>query len=290
MIKIANQADGHSKEDRIISFIRRKPRITYKSPTADDHVYFNMPSSQPSSRPPSRKSSPSSRTQKPGARDARYNKCVIYPTLPLFHPLGDLAMSLPPLDPNEYGLPLLSTPDERDPGPQSRFKRPATQPPKAEEDSNGAASAMSNNAATVAAREVKERASPRKRRAGGAKRKRKDADDGDATYPAKRTRIPRGGGGRGAEDDSPVDSMEMSESVGAIPEGLSDPTDNTVRRSARAKGSSNRRDSGGSETTSITANGETPNADTMGGTGSHRDQSQGGEEKEEGELSDGAKT
>ncbi|KAJ3990664.1 hypothetical protein F5050DRAFT_139828, partial [Lentinula boryana] len=56
--------------------------------------------------------------------------------------------------------------------------------------------------AAIAARESKEKASPRKKRAGGGgKQKRNSGDDGGATYPAKRTRQPRGAANATADDE-----------------------------------------------------------------------------------------
>jgi len=65
----------------------------------------------------------------------------------------------------------------------------------------------------VAAVAARERASPRKRRTGGVnKRKRKDGEDGDASYPAKRTRIPRGQ--NGGEEETGFESASNVEMAG----------------------------------------------------------------------------
>ena len=153
--------------------------------------------------------------------------------------------------------------------------------------------------AAVAAREVKERPSPRKRRLGVVKRKRKDIDDGDATYPAKRTRIPRGTAGQNVEEDS-VEAMPLNDST-SVPETLSDLVENTKRRSARSRASTRRRDSSESETTSISpstnifatsgADMSTNDLDVETSHNSNTFAAQfdetGKEEKEEGELSEG---
>ena len=123
------------------------------------------------------------------------------PLLPLYHPLGPLAQSLPKLDPGLFGLPSsLSIDDgedqpdgEADPRSTSRSRRPG---PKGREDdaqSNGTPNGVDKAAQDATGRE--RNSSPRKRRGGGgAKRKRKDADDADGVFPppAKRTRNPRG--------------------------------------------------------------------------------------------------
>ena len=169
------------------------------------------------------------------------------PPLPLFHPFGRLAMSLPPLDPTLFGLPVRAVPDEAFQSKLSgRSRRPTAK--LREVDDHPMAPTVSTIAA-VAAREVKERPSPRKRRPGATKRKRKDTDDGDATYPAKRTRIPRGITGQNVEEDS-VEAAPPNDST-SVPENLSDLTENTKRRSARSRASTKRRDSSASETTSI---------------------------------------
>ncbi|PPQ89570.1 hypothetical protein CVT25_012243 [Psilocybe cyanescens] len=205
-------------------------------------------------------------------------------------------MSLPPLDPSEYGLPVPLVSDDIRHNQSGRLKRPAVKPREIEEISLG--SATVSTIAVVAARETKERASPRKRRPGGAKRKRKDADDGDAAYPAKRVRVPRGAVGQTAEEDSSLDLMPNNDVGAPIPEVLSDPTDTSKRRSTRATGSLKRRDSSASETTSISANAinaeiatkpdalSPSNAD-IASKSLDLDPPIGNQEKEEGELSEG---
>jgi len=214
------------------------------------------------------------------------------PPLPLFHPFGRLAMSLPPLDPTLFGLPMRAIPDERfQLKSSSRSRRPTAK--LREVDDLQLAPTVSTIAA-VAAREVKERPSPRKRRSGAAKRKRKDVDDGDATYPAKRTRIPRGTAGQNVEEDF-VEVIPLNDST-VMPETLSDlvENNNTKRRSARSRASTKRRDSSASETNSISPS-TNVFATTSGADTSTNDvdveisqESFVGqlEEKEEGELSE----
>lgn len=162
------------------------------------------------------------------------------PPLPLYHPFGALAISLPPLNPEDYGLPLLPIPADVEEKSSSRSRRPSAKIRELEEE---AVAPTVSSIAAVAAREAKERASPKKRRTGGAKRKRKDPEDGDATYPAKRTRMPRG---QNADEDPAMD-------VGVVPDLLSDLVESAKRRPMRAKGGLKRRDSSGSDTASIAA-------------------------------------
>jgi hypothetical protein len=104
--------------------------------------------------------------------------------------MGELALSLPPLNPADFGLPLPRLLDETSRKSSAHSQRGSTKPPDAEEEDVSIPTVSS--IAAVAANEVK-RAGPRKRRGGiGGKRKRRETDDGDATYPAKRTRQARG--------------------------------------------------------------------------------------------------
>jgi hypothetical protein len=236
----------------MVSQIRRKPQHTYKSPSVDDHSFLIL--SSPSSKGPSTTTLPSSAESRQQILDLhkRFSrrKYPMSPPLPLFHPYGRLAMSLPPLDPTLFGLPTRAIPDETfQLKSSSRSRRPTAK--VREVDEQQLVPTVSTIAA-VAAREVKERpTSPRKRRSGTAKRKRKDIDDGDATYPAKRTRIPRGTAGQNVEEDF-VDVIPLNGST-LMPETLCDlvENNNTKRRSARSRASTKRRDSSASETNSI---------------------------------------
>jgi len=231
------------------SQIRRKPQRTYKSPSAGDHSFLIL--SSPSSHIPSTTALPSSAESHQQIiglhKQFARRKYPMSPPLPLFHPFGRLAMSLPPLDPTLFGLPTRAIPDDAfQLKLSSRSRRPTAK--RREVDDQQMTPTVSTIAA-VAAREAKERPSPRKRRPGAAKRKRKDIDDGDATYPAKRTRIPRGTAGQNVEEDF-VEVIPLNGST-PIPETLSDLAENTKRRSARSRASTKRRDSSGSETNSI---------------------------------------
>ena len=286
------------------SKIRRKPQRTYKSPCAGDHSFLIL-SLAPFSKNSSTTTLPSSSTEfsQPHQQAVDLHKRVarrkypMSPPLPLFHPFGRLAMSLPPLDPTLFGLPMRAVSNEAfQPKSSARSRRPTAK--LREVDDQPIVPTVSTIAA-VAAREVKERPSPRKRRPGATKRKRKDTDDGDATYPAKRTRIPRGTTGQNFEEDS-TESMQLNDST-SVPENLSDLVENTKRRSARSRASTKRRDSSASETTSISpstnvfaTSGADLSTNEVDAETSHKtnafvvqsDETDGKEEKEEGELSE----
>ncbi|CAA7259258.1 unnamed protein product [Cyclocybe aegerita] len=280
---------------------RRKPQFTYKSPTAQDSVLITL--SRPKTKtngthPRSTKTSRSNSSQQ--EHRSRHVARRMHPTsppLPLFHPLGYLAMSLPPLDPIRYGLPVLATPDEPDDQSSHRSRR-AAKLRENDEDIHAVPSPTVSTIAAVAAREAKERASPRKRRVGGAKRKRRDADDGDATYPAKRTRVPRTANGQTEED--PVVDGEQQSDVAVVPEGLAEFAETAQRRSTRSK-AIKRRDSSASETTSNLGSAPAVSAQPAGDATTPTiattidavaekvegpDRLSGNDEKEEGELSE----
>jgi len=222
------------------------------------------------------------------------------PPLPLYHPLGRLALSLPPLDPSQFGHSAPISIDDSDSGRRSsaRSRRPAAKLRDAEEDELPIRPPISKVSAiaAVAAREIKEKASPRKRRGGGgagAKRKRKDVDDGDATYPAKRTRNPRGAGNLLAEDGSPSESVVPLPEVTPTPEPtgeLQDDSKRPERRSTRSSGASKRRDSSVSSSASASV-GVRGVSKVNGTVVPHVDPGEVGETKEgkeEGEVSEEA--
>ncbi|KJA27762.1 hypothetical protein HYPSUDRAFT_34903 [Hypholoma sublateritium FD-334 SS-4] len=251
------------------SRIRRKPQVTYKSPSADDHAYISLSLAQSRGSSPSSSSkvvtSSSSSDKGQQSQDSwTRRKHSAAPSLPLFHPYGRLALSLPPLDPTHYGLPILANPDKIESKPSLRTRRSPTKPREVEKETSPIAASVSAIAA-VAAQEVKERASPRKRRAGGAKRKRKDPEDADATYPAKRTRHPRGANGQGVDDDSVADGPQPEE-VEPVAEAAPELSDSAKRRSTRGKGSIKRRDSSASETTSISGSANVISGNAAGPT------------------------
>jgi hypothetical protein len=139
------------------------------------------------------------------------------PSLPLYHPLGRLALSLPDLDPTAFGLPapavIMDDPTRRS---SNRARRPA---PKVRDANETAPSPVPFIDAVPAPEpEAKDKPAPRRRRAAGSgtKRRRRETDDGDATYPAKRTRLPRNAAATAAahtptgEEPSPPSSIDNS--------------------------------------------------------------------------------
>ncbi|KAI0305625.1 hypothetical protein B0F90DRAFT_1699539 [Multifurca ochricompacta] len=151
-------------------------------------------------------------------------KYPMKPPLPIYHPLGRLALSLPEL---EFGMRTqspLSAADDATRNGSSRTRRPATKPREAadaEGMDTGTALAVPADAPAT------EKPSPRKRRSGGqtnSRRRRREPDDGDATYPAKRTRAtrappvppseggsPSNGGGDVADIDGSEEGMKSLE-------------------------------------------------------------------------------
>ncbi|PPQ99702.1 hypothetical protein CVT24_009686 [Panaeolus cyanescens] len=287
------------------SKVRRKPQLTYKSPLPGDHSFFTMSLAcrrstsisttvTTTSSPTSKRTTSSTTTSTVEHHELTTSKFNFSPSLPLFHPLGRLAMSLPPLDAALYGLPVIQFPEEI----EKSYLLSKNPPPKSTDDDNDTPVPTVSSIAAVAAREAKERPSPRKRRSGGgggSKRKRKDPDDGDATYPAKRTRAPRGTQNHQGDDDSALDGNE-----GPVPESYSELVESIARRTTRSNVKTKRQSSTSSDTASVTG---TPNNGVLEPAvedASPTDQANlnpepkidtpkgrpDGEEREEGELSD----
>lgn len=256
----------------IVSAIRRKPKITYQSPS----IHYNPPSlriegpalsfsraltMKAGSTSSSSDSNPSIRKKKRkvkkiedgGAREKSAMERPKYsmgPPLPLYHPLGRLALSLPELDPATLGLPPLGNDASR--RSSARTRRPAAKLREADEE--GASPVPATPA--IIPMEAKEKPSPKKkggaRPGAGVKRKRKDIDE-DATYPAKKTRNPRGGAAASAarvptsEAPSPPEIIIpfVTSEIAVDVQGEKKPE----RRSTRSRGSLLRRDSSASEAT-----------------------------------------
>ena len=188
------------------------------------------------------------------------------PLLPLYHPLGPLALSLPKLDPGLFGLPSsLSIDDAEDPGDgesgqTTRARRAA---PRADEDD--AQSTGTPNGTPQDAPAKERNPSPRKRRGGGAKRKRKDADDADGVFPPppKRTRNPRGAAANNSTPAAPSPlvgpAVVASDLVDDVPENNGEAEEEAQEEPQAPKRSSRtrkprtrpakRRDSSGSAST-----------------------------------------
>ncbi|TFK54043.1 hypothetical protein OE88DRAFT_1723822 [Heliocybe sulcata] len=217
-----------------ISTTRRKPRVTSQSPSGTHPTALRIepPSQASSGRAPSSTSSNYKQlgTQinrkskaKDGGDDKKEEKGKRHigsmgPPLPLYHPLGRLAQSLPELDPELFGLPstlfAITIDDSR--RASGRARRPAAKLREASEDK-----------AVPPDEADKPNGSPRKRRGGG-KRKRRDPDlvDGDSTYPAKRMRKP-------AEEEAEGEEV-VTEEKKAQPERRSRRTRAVVRRNSSA--------------------------------------------------------
>ncbi|KII92864.1 hypothetical protein PLICRDRAFT_488161 [Plicaturopsis crispa FD-325 SS-3] len=267
------------------SSIRRKPQFTYQSPAADapelriegsgSSSVSKLPSSSSSS---SSSSSLASSLSKPTPLIRRKDlshlpplpKKKVYPMgppfLPLYHPHGRLALSLPELDPESLGYSAPVVVDDTARRPSARSRRPAAKLRDVNDDTSPAT--------PPPAPLLKERPSPRKRRPGGGGGKRKRVTEVDDAYPAKRVaRTPRGA--VEPEATAVVEPREKSEEK--KPE----------RRSTRARSALVRRDSSASEATapSVAAgrNDDTAEAEVASTKASEE---KDGEGKEDGELSE----
>ena len=173
------------------------------------------------------------------------------PPLPIYHPLGRLALSLPQLELGVHSQSSLIQADDAARG-TTRNRRPAARVrDAADTDSVDASTPLAVPADPPAA---PEKPSPRRRRNGGqsnSRRRRREADDGDATYPAKRTRANRappvppsdgGSPGNGGADAADVDGSE---------EGMKAPERRSTRSraAAQAKPPPARRNSSASDRT-----------------------------------------
>ncbi|KAF9245018.1 hypothetical protein BU15DRAFT_41623 [Melanogaster broomeanus] len=276
--------------------IRRKPVFTYQSPAASassPHLEKSpvmspgatksfLPRKLPQTQL-SRTSSKSELSQHTSTAAYKLSRHHIPTLLPLYHPFGALALSLPDLDPTMFGLPapvaIFDDPTRR----SNRMRRPAAKVRDANEAATPPLPPFIEVTPTLEV-EPKDRPSPRKRRSGGgggggSKRKRKDVDDGDATYPAKRSRNPRSSGVASAvpvtrspsEEVSPPASVRHSGASPAADVGQSELVEEKKpeRRTTRSRGAIARRDSTGSEATvtsvsaSVSAtNGAAPRAAT----------------------------
>jgi hypothetical protein len=163
-------------------------------------------------------------------------KYPMKPPLPIYHPLGRLALSLPQLDLSTHPQGLLNQTDDASRGAASRSRRPAARVrDAAETDSVDASTPL---AVPADAQIPPEKPSPRKRRAGGqssSRRRRRDADDGDATYPAKRTRANRAPPVPPSDRGSPVNGGTDVADVDGSEEGMKAPERRSTRSRAAAQ-------------------------------------------------------
>ena len=251
--------------------IRRKPALTYQSPpqSAPSHPETSLSTPPSATAAPLPIESPASRpSQMPelSERGTLVHKSsrhhITTPLLPLYHPFGSLALSLPDLDPTVFGLPasvaVFDDPTHRS---SNRQRRPAAKVRDA--DDPATSNPPSFISVTLAPEsEVREKMSPRRRRGGGpgGRRRRREPEDGDATYPAKRPRNSRSAGVLGArtlsrEDGSPTLSNAHSRASPSVDAGRGDRVEEKKRkrRSTRSRGAIVRRDSTTSEDTATSA-------------------------------------
>ncbi|KAH9998507.1 hypothetical protein BJV74DRAFT_883192 [Russula compacta] len=242
VVNIAIQRSDHSsfssKTGTNSSASRRKPQTTYRSPSLQfpsdlriersGQCIRHSPSGHGPPLPTSTRSSNANASHglggvraavpDPNAPTAVKPKYPMRPPLPIYHPLGRLALSLPQLDFSAHPQSPLSQADDATRGTASRTRRPAARlRDAADTDSVDAGTPL---AVLADAPAPPDKPSPRKRRSGGqssSRRRRREADDGDATYPAKRTRASRappvppsdgGSPGNGGADAAEVDGSE----------------------------------------------------------------------------------
>ncbi|KAE9401590.1 hypothetical protein BT96DRAFT_880179 [Gymnopus androsaceus JB14] len=282
-----------------LSAIRRKPQFTYISPSSSEvRGPLNLlPSSSTVSRPNLRKSSSPSQPKSSTLTAARSTPRVpMGPPLPLYHPHGKLAMSLPPLNPSTFGLPLPITIDDDSSRSSSHSKRSGVKLRDAAVETDPIPPTSVSAVAAIAAREIK---SPRKKRAGGGKRKRKD-DDPDTAYPAKRNRQTRGAASlpNDEEPDSPSANASQGLDGPSIPGTPVEVPDKPERRTTRSRGAIARRDSTASETPSVSAASNVVGKDAMDvdrardintGVSDKKSEKRRSISKEEGEVSEESK-
>lgn len=241
--------------------VRRKPALTYQSPAQSTALLYPEKSSQ-SATAPLPTSPPTELSQMPELSQrstVTRRHHMTAPLLPLYHPFGTLALSLPDLDPTAFGLPapvaVFDDPTRRS---SNRHRRPAA---KIRDGDDPATSHPPSFVAVTPApeSEIREKPSPRRRRGGGpgGKRRRREAEDGDATYPAKRPRNSRSSGvasglsgtrGLSREEGSPTLSNGASPALDAGRGDLAEEK-KPERRTTRSRGTIVRRDSTASEDT-----------------------------------------
>ncbi|KAA1471744.1 hypothetical protein DENSPDRAFT_837806 [Dentipellis sp. KUC8613] len=246
-----------------IATLRRKPRFTYKSPSSHD-TGFCVENSSKSPPPAASTSRLANETQltaniNPTRLFSPRPMYISQPSRSIYHPKGRLAMLLPRIDPETIGLAsnLPITIDDPTRRSSSRARRPAAKLRDLNGDPTEAGSTVfgpASNAETL----PREKASPRKRRAGGqgGKRKRREVDDADATYPAKRTRNTRGAAGPPPSDIGsqagsvpPGTTADASEAGDALEERVVPERRSTRARAAATKSVRARRNSSASEGT-----------------------------------------
>ncbi|KAI0256059.1 hypothetical protein BJV78DRAFT_435823 [Lactifluus subvellereus] len=265
VVNIAIQGPDHSssKIGTNTSASRRKPQTTYRSPSLQFPSELCIERSGQSIRTSSSglgpALAPSTRSSHatPGAGVPVHvptasikTKCPMKPPLPIYHPLGRLALSLPELDFGARTQSSLSADDIT--RSATRIRRPAARlRDAANPDSIDANTPI---AVPADAPPPLEKPSPRRRRNGGqtsSRRRRREPDDGDATYPAKRTRANRAPPVLPSEDGSPSNGGADAPDVDGSEEGTRAPERRSTRSraAAQAKQTPVRRNSSASDRT-----------------------------------------
>ncbi|VDB95903.1 unnamed protein product [Peniophora sp. CBMAI 1063] len=246
---------------------RRKPQRTFKSPSLNDDYGLRIEGDRPTNPKKARAVAQPEQPLAPAPPQAPRESVYKYvpPTRPapsLYHPLGPLAASLPPLSLNasvvdpEEPVPAVSTPQET--VAPSRARKPAGA--KAREN-DGTSPAPTGTPTNGVENTKPDNKSPRKRRAGGAagsgtanggsvpaaqKRKRREPED-DA-YPAKRARgtaATRGDATPPVVSNVPLPEDDVEEE--AAPRRTTRSRTAATRPTAAARGARRRADSSASE-------------------------------------------
>ena len=221
---------------------RRKPQTTYRSPSLHfpsdlciEHSGQTIRTSPSGLGPPP--TLPARCSHAPPVASTNVPVRIKYPMkppLPIYHPLGRLALSLPELDPGMRPQSSLSSADDAMRG-TSRPRRPAARVRDTADADNG--DTRSPLPVPVEVPTPPEKPSPRKRRSGGqtnSRRRRREADDGDATYPAKRTRANRAPPVPASDSGSLGNGADAAEAEGTE-EGVKAPERRSTRSRAAAQ-------------------------------------------------------
>ena len=257
VVNIAIQRSDHSSFSSNmgtnLSASRRKPPTTYRSPSLQFPSDLCIERSgqsirrSPSGHGPLPASSTRSARASPGHGGAGVPapnlptaavkpKYPMKPPLPIYHPLGRLALSLPQLELGVHPQGALNQTDDTTRSASSRARRPAARVRDATDtDSVDAAMPLAVPGDPPAA---PEKPSPRRRRNNGqsnSRRRRREADDGDATYPAKRTRANRAPAVAPSDGGSPGNGGADAADVGVSEEGMKAPERRSTRSRAAAQ-------------------------------------------------------
>ena len=258
VVNIAIQRSDHSSFSSNMgtnsSTSRRKPPTTYRSPSLQfpsdlciersaqgirrspsGHGPFPAPPTRSARASPGHGGAGVPAPNMPTA--AVKPKYPMKPPLPIYHPLGRLALSLPQLELGVHPQNPLNQTDDTTRNGASRSRRPAARVRDATDtDSVDAAAIPLTVPGDPPA--APEKPSPRRRRNNGqsnSRRRRREADDGDATYPAKRTRANRAPAVAPSDGGSPGNGGADAADVDGSEEGLKAPERRSTRSRAAAQ-------------------------------------------------------